>query len=148
MTLEENAIIASKLHSAVNNRDLDRAMELFADNASWIVMPGGTCYSKEEIRKYLEKTLRIYEKFVLKDIQPPVASGNMLTHEYTLEVKLRDGKEGFVPSIVVMELLNGKITQVRNYVDKLEAAKQLAQGIVEKRAVAAVAKRVDELVNP
>ena len=148
MSMVENAKIASELHEALNNRELDKAIALFADDASWIVMPGGTCYSKEEIRKYLERTMETTDKFILKDIQPPVVSGDMLTHEYTLELKLRDGREGFIPSIVVMELHNGKISQVRNYIDKLEAAKQLAKGIVAKRAVAAVAKQVESLVNP
>ena len=92
--------------------------------------------------------MKFYEKFILKDIHPPVVSGSMLTHEYTIEAKLRDGPEGFIPAVVVMELSNGKISQIRSYIDKLEAARQLAQGIVERRAVAAVAKRVDELVNP
>jgi hypothetical protein len=34
------------------------------------------------------------------------------------------------------------------YVDKLEAAKQLARGTLAKRTVATVAKRVEALVNP
>jgi ketosteroid isomerase-like protein len=146
--MEENARIASELHAALNSRELDKAVALFADDASWIVMPGRTCYSKEEIRKYLEKTMKATEKFTLKDIQPPIVSGGILTHEYTLEIKLRDGREAFVPSIVVIELRDGKITQVRNYIDKLEVAKQLAKGPVAKRTVGAVAKQVEKLVNP
>jgi ketosteroid isomerase-like protein len=148
MSIEENARIAAELHAAMNSRDLDKAMSLFADEASYIIMPGGTCYTKEEIRKYLEKMMKTYDKFVLKDIHPPVVSGTMLTHEYTIEVKLRGGPEGFVPAIVVMELSNGKISQVRQYIDKLEAARQLARGIVEKRVVEGVAKRVGAIVNP
>jgi len=148
VSIEENTRIASELHTALNNRDLDRAMALFADDASWIVMPGGTCYTKEDIRKYLEKIMKEYDKFILKDIHPPVVSGDMLTHEYTTEVRLRDGREGFIPAVVVMELSNGKISQVRHYIDKLEAAKQMATGIVAKRVVASVARRVEALVNP
>jgi uncharacterized protein (TIGR02246 family) len=148
VSIEETTRIASELHSAINKRDLDKAMALFADDASWIAMPGGTCYTKEDIRKYLEKILKDYEKFILKDIHPPVVSGDMLTHEYTTEVRLRDGTEGFIPSVVVMQLSNGKISQVRHYIDKLEAAKQMARGIVAKRVVASVAKRVEALVNP
>jgi len=148
MSVEENARIATALHAALNNRELEKAMEFFSDDASLIAMPGGTCYTKDEIRRYLGKLMREYEKFVLKDIHPPVVSGSMLTHEYTIEVKLRNGMEGFVPAVVVMELSNGKISQLRLYMDKLEAAKQLASGLIAKRAVAAVAKQVEELVNP
>jgi ketosteroid isomerase-like protein len=148
VSMVENTRIASELHAAMNSRDLDKAVGLFADDATWIVMPGKTCYSREEIRIYFEKVMRATEKFTLNDIQPPIASGNTLTHEYTLEIRLRDGREGFVPSIVVIELSNGKITQVRNYIDKLEAAKQLAKGPVAKRAVGAVAEQVEELINP
>ena len=50
----------------------ERSLSLFADDASWIVMPGGTCYSKNEIKKYLEKIMKTYEKFNLKEIYPPV----------------------------------------------------------------------------
>ena len=147
MSAEENQNIASELHAAINNRDIEKAMTLFADDASWIVMPGGTCYTKADIRKYFEKILKTYEKFHLKDVHPPVASGNMVTHEYINEVKLRGGNEGLVPAVVVMELSNGKITQVRHYIDKLEAAKQMASGAA-KLAVGAVARQVEAVVNP
>ena len=147
MSTEENKRIASDLHAALNNRDVEKAMALFADDASWIVMPGGTCYTKADIRKYLEKIFKTYEKFHLKDVHPPVASGNMVTHEYIHEVKLRDGNEGQVPAVVVMELNNGKITQIRHYMDKLEAAKQMASGAA-KLAVGVVAKQVEALINP
>jgi hypothetical protein len=147
MSAEENQKIASELHAAVNNRDIEKAMMLFADDASWIVMPGGTCYTKADIRRYIEKILKTYEKFQLKDVHSPVASGNMVTHEYINEVKLRGGNEGQVPAVVVMELSNGKITQVRLYIDKLEAAKQMASGAA-KLAVGAVAKQVEAVVNP
>jgi ketosteroid isomerase-like protein len=147
MSMEENARVASQLHAALNNRQVDKAMELFADDASWIVMPGGTCYTKEEIRRYFEKIMRTYDKLIFKDIHPPVVASNMLTHEFTIEVT-RQGREGFIPAVVVMELNNGRITQGRYYVDKLEAAKQLARGLVAKRAVAAVAKEVEAIVNP
>jgi len=148
LSVEESGTIASDLHTALNNRDLDRAMSLFADDASLIVMPGGTCYTKDQIRKYFEKSLNNCEKFILKDIHPPVVSGDMLTHEYIHEIKTRDGREGQVPAVVVMELRNGKITQIRYYIDKLEAAKQMAKGAVAKLAVASVAKEVEALVNP
>ena len=148
MSVEENRRILSDLHTALNSRDLDKALSLFADDASWIVMPGGTCYSKAEIRKYLEKTMKTYEKFNLKDIHPPVVSGEMATHEFMFEVKMKNRPEASIPSVVVAEFRNGRISQIRNYIDKLEAAKQLATGTVAKRAVASVAKRVEAVVNP
>ncbi len=148
LSIEANRKIAWDFHAALNNRDVDKAMSMFADDASWIVMPGATMYSKQEIRKYLEKTMKNYPKFVVKDIHPPVVSGDMLTHEYIHEVKLRDGREGQIPAVVVMELRNGKISQIRYYVDKLEAAKQMAKGVIQKRTVAGIVKQVEELINP
>jgi uncharacterized protein (TIGR02246 family) len=148
LSIEENRRILSDLHAALNNRDLDKAMSLFAEDATLIVMPGGTCYTKEQIKKYFEKWMKTYEKFILRDIHPPVVSGDMATHEFMVDVKLKDGREGSVPSVVVGEFRNGRITQIRNYVDKLEAAKQLAKGTLAKRTVASVAKQVEALVNP
>lgn len=148
LSIEENSRILSDLHTAVNNRDVDKAMSLFAEDASWIVMPGATCYTKEEIRKYLEKAMKTYEKFTLRDIHPPVVSGDMATHEFMFDIGLRDGREGSLPSVVVAEFRNGRITQIRNYIDKLEAAKQLAKGTVAKWAVASIAKQVEAMVNP
>ena len=148
MSIEENGRILADLHAAINSRDLDKAMSLFADDASWIVMPGGTCYSKDEIKKYFEKSMRTYEKFILRDIHPPVVSGEMATHEFMIEVKVKGGPEGTVPSVVVAEFRNGRITQIRWYIDKLEAAKELARGLVAKRAVGAVAKEVEAIINP
>jgi len=148
MSIEENGRILADLHAAINSRDLDKAMSLFADDASWIVMPGGTCYSKDEIKKYFEKSMRTYEKFILRDIHPPVVSGEMATHEFMIDVKVKGGPEGTVPSVVVAEFRNGRITQIRWYIDKLEAAKELARGLVAKRAVGAVAKEVEAIVNP
>jgi ketosteroid isomerase-like protein len=146
--MEDNAKILTDLHAAMNSRDLDKAISFFADDASLIVMPGGTCYSKGEIRKYFEKLMQAYEKFNLRDIHPPVISGEMATHEYMIDVKLKGGPEGSVPSVAVAEFRNGRITQLRMYTDKLEAAKQLAKGTLAKRTVATVAKRVEALVNP
>ena len=148
MSIEENRRILSDLHAALNSRDLDRALSLFMDDASWIVMPGGTCYSKDDIRKYLEKAYRTYEKFNLKEIHPPVVSGEMATHEFMFEVRMKGRPEATVPSVVVAEFRNGRISQLRSYIDKLEAAKQLAKGTLEKRTVATVAKRVEAAVNP
>lgn len=148
MSIEDNRRMLWDLHAALNNRDIEKAMALFADDASWIVMPGGTCYTKAEIRTYIEKTMKTYEKFNLRDIHPPVVSGTMATHEFMFDVKLKGGPEGSVPSVVVAEFRDGKITQIRNYIDKLEAAKQLAKGPMEKAAVGAVAKKVEGIVNP
>lgn len=148
MSIETNRKIAWDFHAAINNRDVDKAMSMFADDASWIVMPGATMYNKQEIRNYLEKAMRNFPKFVVKDIHPPVVSGDMLTHEYIHEVRTRDGQEGQVPAVVVMELKNGKITQIRYYIDKLEAARQMATGFVTKRVVSSVVKQIDELLNP
>jgi len=148
LSIEENRRILSDLHAAINSRDVDRAMSLFADDASYIMMPGGRCSSKDEIRKYFEKMMKTYEKLLFRDIQPPVVSGEMATHEYMIDLKLRDGPEGTVPALVVAEFRNGRITEIRQYVDKLEAAKQLAKGLVAKRAVASVAKQVEALINP
>jgi uncharacterized protein (TIGR02246 family) len=148
LSVEENRKIAWDFHAALNNRDLDKAMSLFADDASWIVMPGATVYTKQDIRKYFEKIMKTYPKFIVRDIHPPVVSGEMLTHEYIHEVRLQDGREGQIPAIVVMELRNGKITQVRHYIDKLEAAKQMAKGAVTKRAVASIVKQVEAVINP
>jgi ketosteroid isomerase-like protein len=148
MSLEENRRILSDLHAAINNRDLDKALSLFADDASWIVMPGGTCYSKDDIRKYFEKIMKTYEKFNLRDIHPPVVSGEMATHEFMFNLKMKGRPEGSLPSVVVAEFRNGRITQIRNYIDKLEAAKQMAKGTLEKRTVARIAKQVEAVVNP
>jgi uncharacterized protein (TIGR02246 family) len=148
MSIEENRRILSELHAALNGRDLDKALSLFTDDASWIVMPGGTCYSKADIRKYLEKIMKTYEKFSLREIHPPVVSGEMATHEFMFDVKMKGRPEASVPSVVVAEFRGGQITQIRNYIDKLEAAKQMASGTVAKRAVASVAKRVEAVVNP
>jgi uncharacterized protein (TIGR02246 family) len=148
MSIEENGRILSDLHAAINKQDLDKGMSLFADDASLIVMPGGTCYSKDEIRKYFEKGMKTYEKFILRDIHPPVVSGEMAVHEFMIDVKAKGGPEGSVPSVVVAEFRNGRITQIRWYIDKLEAAKQLATGLMAKRAVGAVAKEVEAMVNP
>ena len=148
LSIEENRRILSDLHAALNKRDLDKTMSLFADDASLIVMPGGTCYTKVEIGKYFDKIMKTYEKFTLRDIHPPVVSGQMATHEFMYDVKLKSGPEGSVPAVVVAEFRDRKITQIRLYVDKLEAAKQLATGIIARRVVGSVAKRAEAMVNP
>jgi hypothetical protein len=109
-----------------------------------LIVPGNISESMINI----EKLLTNFPKYVFRDIQPPVVSGDMATHEYMVDVGLKDGRKGSVPSVVVAEFRNHRITQMRVYLDKLEAAKQLAKGLVAKRAVASVAKQVEALVNP
>jgi ketosteroid isomerase-like protein len=111
-------------------------------------MPGGKCNSKDEIRKYFERFLKAFEKFNVRETRPPAVSGDTVTHEYMADGKLKGGPEASVSAVAVAEFRNGRITQLRNYVDKLEAAKQMAQGTVAKRIVRTVAKRVEALVNP
>ena len=147
MSTEENRRILSDLHAAINSRDLNKGMSLFADDASMIVMPGGACYSKDDIKKYFEKNMKTYEKFTLRDIHPPVVSGEMAMHEFMIDLKIKGGPEGTLPSVVVAEFRDGRITQIRWYLDKLEAAKNLAEGM-DRRIVAGVAKRVEAMVNP
>lgn len=148
MSIEENRRILSDLHAAINNRDLNKGMSLFADDASMIVMPGGTCYSKNEIKKYFEKNMKTCERFTLRDIHPPVVSGEMAMHEFMIDLKVKGGREGTLPSVVVAEFRSGRITQIRWYVDKLEGAKSLAKGVLGRRIVASVAKQVEAMVNP
>jgi hypothetical protein len=71
----------------------------------------------------------------------------MAMHEFMIDLKIRGGPEGTLPSGVVAEFRDGRITQTRWYLDKLEAAKSLAKGM-DRRTVASVAKRVEAMVNP
>lgn len=148
MSIETNRKIAWDFHAALNNRDIDKAMSMFADDASWIVMPGATMYNKQEIRKYLEKAMKNFPKFVVKDIHPPVVSGDMLTHEYIHHNNRWNLSLTAILQSNFVELSNGKINQIRFYIDKLEAAKQMAKGVINKRAVTGIVKQVDQLLNP
>ena len=148
MSIETNRKIAWDFHAALNNRDIDKAMSMFADDASWIAMPGATMYNKQEIRKYLEKAMKNFPKFVVKDIHPPVVSGDMLTHEYIHHNNRWNLSLTAILQSNFVELSNGKINQIRFYIDKLEAAKQMAKGVINKRAVTGIVKQVDQLLNP
>jgi len=148
LSIETNRKIAWDFHAALNNRGIDKAMSMFADDASWIVMPGATMYNKQEIRKYLEKAMKNFPKFVVKDIHPPVVSGDMLTHEYIHHNNRWNLSLTAILQSNFVELSNGKINQIRFYIDKLEAAKQMAKGVINKRAVTGIVKQVDQLLNP
>jgi ketosteroid isomerase-like protein len=112
--------------SAYVARDLDRIMDLFADDAEYTLAPG-TFRGKDEIRKLLEWDARLSPKASVRDAGIGLlVSGKTAVWERVISLTA-DGVPYEEETATIFELDDeGKIRRVRSYYDKLAMLDDIA----------------------
>lgn len=134
--------VMRSIHRALINKDVDKAVSFYRDDAT-LIANEGTFKGVQEIRRYYTWLLQQWSE--LKFIETMLlVDGNKAAYEYVVEGTGREGREVSKFSGVDMyEFRNGKVQQVRAYFDRLLITKQLARGWLAKRLVSSIVDRME-----
>jgi ketosteroid isomerase-like protein len=149
MSEEEIAGIASDFAEAFVNRDVEKMLSFFAEDAVW-VSPVGTFKGKEGLRRVLTWDTQISP--TVKARRSGIAlmvKGNKAVDESISECEY-EGKKVEVPGITVFEFNDGKIQHIRLFYDKLSIIKQVTMqytgvtGWFAKKIVNYIVRKAEE----
>jgi len=129
------------IHEALNNRDVEKAVSFFADDATMIACEG-IFKGREEIKRRFTWFLRQWSELKVTE-NKLILEGNRAAHEYVIEGTTREGKGRF-PGVAIYAFGNGKVQQVHDYYDRLSIAQQLAKGWLARRIVSSIIERMEE----
>lgn len=100
--------VVKAMYSALNNGDIERAVNFFSDEAIYIVRKGpdkGIYVGKDEIRKLLEPEIKNKITSVMSDLE-------FATNVVAMQHKRIQDAEAISSEIQVFAVINGKITGV------------------------------------
>lgn len=129
------------IHEALNNRDVEKAVSFFADDATMITGEG-TFKGREEIKRRFTWFLQQWSELKVTENRL-ILEGNRAAHEYVIEGTTREGKGRF-PGVAIYAFGNGKVQQIHDYYDRLSIAEQLAKGWLARRTVGSVTERMEK----
>jgi len=129
--------------AAIVERDVEKALSFFAEDATYVT-PEGTFKGKEELRRYLTWVIQdIPDLTVIDTGIGIIVKGNKAVYEHTLAGTINGVKCRWL-SICTYEFRNDKIQRLRSVYDRMSIGKQVAQGWLAKRAVNSFIKRAEE----
>lgn len=143
MSEEKIAGIMREFVQALAEKDVEKALSYFADDASWRTNEG-TFNGKSEIRNYLtwmSKTVsnpRITEAGI-----GCLVKGNTAVYESDQEGTYQGAKYG-MRVICVHEFKGEKFQNVRTIYDRLSIAKQAAKGWLSESVVNSIVNRMEK----
>jgi ketosteroid isomerase-like protein len=149
MSEEEIAGIASDFAEAFVNRDVEKMLSFFAEDAAW-VSPVGTFKGKDGLRRVLTWDTQISP--TVKARRSGIGlmvKGNKAVDESISECEY-EGKKVEVPGITVFEFNDGKIQHIRLFYDKLSIIKQVTMqytgvtGWFAKKIVNYIVRKAEE----
>ena len=124
------------VHEAIMKNDVEKLASFFEDDAS-VTDPVGTMKGREGVRRWMKWISGKFPKVALRETRL-IVEGNVAAHEYALEGTTPDKMTVSSPGVAVYEFKDGKIQHVRNFYDQLGIAKQLAKGVLAKKAVKSI----------
>jgi ketosteroid isomerase-like protein len=129
------------IHEALRNRDVEKAVSFFADDATMVV-PEGTFKGKENVRRRVAWFLQQWSHLEVTE-KELILDGNRAAYEYVIEGITREGKRQF-PGIAIYAFGNGKVQEVHDYYDRLSIAHQSAKGWAARRIVGSVIEQMEK----
>jgi ketosteroid isomerase-like protein len=126
VALEGIEDVVEEFDRALEKRDVQVALEFFADDAEWTLAPG-TFSGKDGIRRVLEWDMRTSPKatYRLSGIGV-LAAGNVAVRE-TVTEEVWEGISYEYPALAVIEFNDDrKIRRMRSYYDKLGVEQRIA----------------------
>jgi len=112
--------------AALNERDLDRFIDGFADDATWVypgdLRPSGEYHGRSDIRAWFERffeqfpTLRFTLRSVAVDSLLDVMGDNVLAAHWDLSIVSRDGRTGSDSGVTVITLRKGRAVRAQDFI--------------------------------
>jgi limonene-1,2-epoxide hydrolase len=106
--------VVEEVIDAFRSWDVERALELFDDNAVFQNMPTEPVQGKAAVRRFLAETGTPSD--VAHDVRNIIAQGNLVMAERVEQFTL-NGRRIRLPVVTVAEVENGRVTAWRDYFD-------------------------------
>lgn len=143
MTAEQVKAKMREVRAALEARDVERVMSLFADDAVWQT-PEGTFKGKEAIRRYVSWNMKTSPELKMTETGVKILAENDAgAYEHVLS-GIADGVRWETLGLCIYEFANDKVKGMRSVYDRLAIAHQVAKGSIAKMAVNGVVKRMEE----
>lgn len=133
MSIEQNVAVARKFYERFSANDLNGVMETFSDSARFRV-PGkpdefraAGWYDKAKIRRLFENMMDHLKNGLKMEVASVLADGDKVAMEVVSEGELENGRRYNNEYFVLFTIIDGKITEVREYNDTLHAYKTWAE---------------------
>jgi uncharacterized protein (TIGR02246 family) len=139
--LTEGAKIVREFVAALHERDLDRVLSMYAEDAD-LVAPDGTYKGKEEIKRYWTWVFETNSALTFTDSGIGImVQGNKAVYEHLVSGTTK-GIKWQRPTLGVYEFNEGRVQHHRMVYDRLVPVKQAARGRLARTIVNSIAKRV------
>ena len=131
---KEKTKIVDDFLKAFQNKEVDKALTLITEDATWIA-PQGTFKGKEEIKHYM-----VWTNQTTSDMKVTYCGVGILAQEdkaaceHILSGTI-EGKKWELPALCSYEFSGDKIKNITTVFDRLALAKQVATGFMAKKAV-------------
>lgn len=143
MSDEKIAGIMRDLIQAVEKKDLEKALSLFADDAVW-VLGEGSFKGKGELKRYLSWLFDLCQNVkVTESGNKIIVQGDRAFYEHIWSATIQGVRVEWL-AMCAYEFSGEKIQQVRTVEDRLSIAKQAAKGWLPKWIVNSVVKRAEK----
>ena len=127
MTIERNKQIAADLFSRFSAGDISGVLALMTDDVTWLI-PGkpelsraAGVYDKARIGRLFQRMLDQLENGLKMTVTGSVAEGDRVAVEVESSGDLRNGRQYRQQYHVLIELRDGRISAVREYLDTQHA---------------------------
>ena len=127
MTSEQNKTIARRFFERFTASDIDGALALMSDDCTWLIpgkperMRSAGLYPKERIARLFHRMLEGLEHGLKMTVTGAIAEGDRVAVEVESEGDLRNGRRYRQQYHFAMQLRDGKICAVREYLDTQHA---------------------------
>ena len=143
MSKEELIGMMQKFKDAYNEKDLEKTLSFFAEDAVFI-NPNGEFKGKEKIRNYFKWVFEIdSDPKIIESGIKIIAEEDKAVYEHILEGNI-EGMKYQILALCIYESKGDKFQHVRSAYNQLSMAKQLAKGPVAKTAVNSIISRMNK----
>ena len=129
--------------SAINNKDIDKALSFFSDDVTWYANEG-TFRGQEEVKRYLTWMFESLQDITLADDGIGIiVQGNTAVFQHTYEATI-GGNKIKVPAVCVYEFSGEKCKNHWAYNDRVSLARQAASGPIARKVVNSLINRLEK----
>ncbi len=127
MTPEQNKQVACEFFERFNASDIQGALALMTDDATWLIpgkrdrMRTAGGYSKERIARLFHAMLEQLKDGLRMTVKSAIAEGNRVAVEVESQGDLKNGRQYRQQYHFAIELRDGRICAVREYLDTQHA---------------------------
>ncbi|HEX2623598.1 MAG TPA: nuclear transport factor 2 family protein [Phototrophicaceae bacterium] len=124
---EQNKAIASDFFAHLNNGEIDGALDLMTDEATWFIsgkpetFPSAGSYDKDRVSRLLHSMFKRFKDGFKMTVTGAIAEGNKAAVEAESYAELVNGRVYNQHYHILLEFQGGKISAIREYIDTQHA---------------------------